>query len=122
MFRVSKKVDSKSEFGAEILVRSHIVLAHAQHRDTRGIKLSLGSRERLALECASGCIVFRIEVDHQPFPGVIAELYGLAILVLKRESWEGLSCLQHSFAPFRRSKIVTGGTPWGDGGTGVLAH
>src|SRR5213075_2516832 len=53
--------------------------------------------------CAAGCVVFRIEINNQPFAGEVLEFDILTVLIRKRKIWELFACLEHSLRSSRGS-------------------
>src|SRR6266404_4260553 len=68
---IGKQVDREAELVAETLMRIHIILAHTDYADSRGVEIGLRRSERFSLNGASGRVVFRIEIHHQPFAGEV---------------------------------------------------
>ena len=73
MIRIGKQIDRKTKLVAEGFVRIDIIRTDTNDRDIRLIKIGLGSRERFSLDRTTRCIVLGIDINDQPFAGVIIQ-------------------------------------------------
>src|SRR5258707_15710531 len=81
-------------------MRGSIIGTHADNLDSSSVEILFACRKSFTLDGATRRIVFRIEVNHQPLPSVVAELSDFAILVGKREIGKGIPCRKHDESSF----------------------
>src|SRR5579885_293020 len=93
---VGEQVNIERELAAKALMGGRVVGANPQDPNACGVEVGLARSERLALDGASGCVVFGVEVHDQPLAGKVREARGFSVLVRKREVGEPVPCLHHA--------------------------
>ena len=115
---VGEQFNRKRKFVREVSVRGDVVSAYSEHFDSGSVKISLASRKRFALDCASWRIVFRIEINYKPLSGKVGKLGNFAVLIGKRKIGKLIASREHRENSFREKIQESKNT----GATGVLAR
>jgi len=73
VIRIRQQVDCETKLVAETLMRRDVIFADAYHCDVRIVKFLFGCSKGFTLDCATRRVVFRVNLNNQPFAGEVVE-------------------------------------------------
>lgn len=102
LFGVGDQLERQFQLGLEVLVRLHVVAAHAEHHGAGLDEVLVLVAELHGLGGAAGGVVLGVKIKHYLFSEETAEIHSVSILVGALERWGRHTCcgLRHDFFVF----------------------